>query len=115
MRIILYPALAVLQFSGMAFAEEQYPTDLRTRPVYAGQVLSQTGSEAMPGFGGPVPVVMSGGVEMPNGSEAPVQSASSLPAGFANGTATHAYAQSVRGLGQSRKRLVAQQHDQAKG
>lgn len=112
MRITVFAAAAALSLSGTAFAgQDQSPTDLPARPIVSGQVLSQNGSESSPVFAHSGAIVTAGGVEMPNGSDAPVQSATSLPAGALDGTSAYAYAQSVQYYfaGQL-QRLYAQQH-----
>ena len=115
MRTTLYTALAILSLSaGTAFAGgEQYPANLPNHPVVAQQVLNPTGSEGVPSFGRPTATVMAGGVEMPNASEQIVQSANSMPLGFLEGTASHAYAQSVeRYFAEQTQRRYARQHGQ---
>ena len=79
--------------NGLAFVEQ---------PARAASVLSapapwDVGSESYPAFAraNAVPVVP-GQVLPPNGSEGIVQTANSLPVGFANGTPAYEYAQSVR-------------------
>ena len=115
MRTTLVTTLVILALSGgAAFAgSEQYPTNLPNHPVVAQQVLNPTGSERIPTFGRATATVMSGGVEMPNGSEQIVQSANSMPVGFLDGTASHAYAQSVnRYFAEQAQRVYARQHSQ---
>jgi hypothetical protein len=57
---------------------------------------SDTGSESLPSFAaGPQVPVLAGGVLPSTGSEGGVESANSLPRGFAQGTASFAYRQSV--------------------
>ena len=84
---------AYAESNGLAFVEQ---------PASAAAVLSapspwDVGSESYPGFASAnaVPVV-GGQVLPPNGSEGIVQTANSLPVGFANGTPAYEYAQSVQ-------------------
>ena len=63
--------------------------------VVANPATPDTGSQAYPAFAGAPATVTTGGVLASNGQETIVQSANSLPPGWANGTADEQYAQSV--------------------
>ena len=100
---ILIAAVSLLALSGIrnVYAESNGPA-LVERPASAAAVLSapapaDVGSESYPGFASAHAVpVTAGQVLPPNGSEGVVQTANSLPAGFAVGTPAYDYAQSVR-------------------
>ena len=83
-----------------------FPGLLQPRAVLANPTVAQTGSEAYPSIVGTSsnPVV-AGGVLPANGSEGIVQSANSLPRGFANGTPAVEYAQSVERYWASRQAI----------
>ena len=64
--------------------------------LVANQVLSDTGSEAIPVYGPRVTMVTQGDVLPTNGSDGIVQTANSLPRGFEDGTVAYAQAQSMQ-------------------
>ena len=88
--------------AGAAFAGEgngdPFPLLHAPAPV-ANPVTSDAGSQAYPTFSAvPLATVTAGGTLPTNGSQGPVQTANSLPAGFETGTAAYAQAQSVRSV-----------------
>jgi hypothetical protein len=100
---ILVAAVSLLALSGLRNVHaESNGLALVEQPAGAALVLSapalaDVGSESYPDFvsAHAVPVT-AGQVLPPNGSEGVVQTANSLPAGFAVGTPAYNYAQSVQ-------------------
>jgi len=103
MNRILIAAVSLLTLSGVGVAHaESNELAAVERPATTGEILSSpsaiaTGSDSYPDFAEAqsMPVV-SGGVIALTGSEGPVQSPSSLPVGFLNGTSVYDYALSVQ-------------------
>ena len=124
MKRMLIAAVSLLALSGFEAARAE-SNDLAAveRPATTGVVLSAPsragGSEAYPDFAAAQSVpVTAGGVLATNGSEGPVQSANSLPVGFANGTPAYEYAQSVQrafAARMERGRLAGVAHGQHPG
>ncbi|MBV9653148.1 MAG: hypothetical protein JOZ42_01155 [Acetobacteraceae bacterium] len=117
MRHAIFAATAALALSlgGSAFAESNDLAAVEMQPapnvVRGGGVSAVGGSEAYPAFAAArsVPVTAGDGLLLPTvGSEGPVQSASSLPHGFSEGTVAYEQAESVaRFLAQSDQRARA--------
>ena len=107
MRIMIRAAIAALSLASVpALAGEGNGEPLpfaNSQPIVAQVVLSDTGSEGLPTFGGPTAIVAARGVEFPNAADAPVQTANSLPSGAQDGMPSHFYALSVQ------RRFTAQQ------
>jgi hypothetical protein len=100
MKRILLAAVAAFGFAAGAVQagegnQDPFPPATDGTQVVSSPATPDTGSEAYPIFSGPTVPVISGGVLPSNGSEGIVQSANSLPRGFADGTPAYAYAQSV--------------------
>jgi hypothetical protein len=102
MRIAI-AAVGLLALSGIRNADaESNGLALVEQPASAASVLSapapgDVGSDSYPGFASANAVpVTAGQVLPPNGSEGIVQTANSLPVGFAIGTPAYEYAQSVQ-------------------
>jgi hypothetical protein len=100
---ILVAAVSLLALSGIRTADaESNGLAVVERPASAAAVLSapapaDVGSDSYPGFASANAVPVTGGqVLPPNGSEGIVQTANSLPPGFAIGTPAYEYAQSVQ-------------------
>lgn len=72
-------ALPFVLSGAPAQAESPYPTDIPAAPVYAQQVLRDTGSEATPSFGRIIAQDSVGNLLPENGSDGPLQSANSVP------------------------------------
>src|SRR5689334_22433242 len=92
-----------------AYAEgngPDFPGLFQPRGVLANPTTVQSGSESYPvAVGTTLNPVVAGNVLPANGSEGIVQSANSLPAGFANGTPASEYAQSVERYWASRQAI----------
>jgi hypothetical protein len=93
-------ALAALAIGLPDYANEgggpDFPGLLQPRAILANPATVQAGSESYPvAVGTALNPVVAGHVLAANGSEGIVQSQNSAPPGFANGTPTFEYAQSV--------------------
>jgi hypothetical protein len=100
---VLIVAVSVLALSGIrgVYAESNGLAAVEQPPsaavVFSAPASVDVGSNAYPEFAAIAAVPMTAGqVLPPNGSEGPVQTANSLPVGFAAGTPAYEYAQSVQ-------------------
>ncbi len=84
-------ALSAAPFSTAAFAGEGQgnPFPFRATSPVTAQIAVDTGTEQTPAFGRTFGTVEAGGIELPNGTNAPVESANSLPLHALDGTAEH--------------------------
>ena len=99
--LIAASLLALAMGVGVAHAEGEgngnpFPNTEAGHFVVANQVLSDTGSESIPHFGGRTTALTQGDLLPANGSEGAVQTANSLPVGAEEGTVAYAQAQSVQ-------------------
>ena len=96
---IVIAAAGILILSAVQNARadsESYPTG-SAQPVYSSPAQVDTGSETYPSsVPGSAVAMTQGPVLATNGGEAIVQTANSLPRGFAVGTPAYEYAQSVQ-------------------
>lgn len=102
MKITIMTALAALAFAPMAQAQEgngdPFPSAAPGTTTYVQSQFADVSSEAYPrivGRPGSNLAVMADAMIGGQSSEAPVQTANSLPLGFENGTVAFAYEQSV--------------------
>lgn len=104
MKITLIAAIAALALGAAASAQageannEPFPVPGAGAYVLANPAtVADTGSQAFPAFAGQGGMAVAASETIqPNSSQAEVESANSLPRGFAEGTVAYAQAQSVR-------------------
>ena len=99
MKTVVIVAAGILTLSAIQNARadsESYPTG-SAQPVYSSPAQVDTGSETYPrSLPGSAVSMTQGPVLATNGGEGIVQTANSLPPGFAAGTPAYEYAQSVQ-------------------